>query len=115
MYTVAKNTKTISFVLMTIGLIALIFGFATDAHRAWPSLMINNYFFLAIGAFAIFFVALQFVSEAAWAVTVQREAEAISSYFIIGGIIIIIDISLSVIVVIIINIHYHVLLLIYLM
>ena len=46
MYTVAKNTKTISFALMAIGLIALIFGFSTDAHRAWPSLMINNYFFL---------------------------------------------------------------------
>ena len=57
MYTVAKNTKTISFALMAIGLIALIFGFSTDSHRAWPSLMINNYFFLAIGAFAIFFVA----------------------------------------------------------
>ncbi len=87
MYTVAKNTKTISFALMAIGLIALIFGFATDAHRAWPSLMINNYFFLAIAAFAIFFVALQFVSEAAWAVTLQRVAEGISSYFIIGGLI----------------------------
>ena len=85
MYTVAKNTKTISFALMAIGIIALIFGFTTDAHRAWPSLMINNYFFLAIGAFAIFFVALQYVSEAAWAITVKRVAEAISSYFIIGG------------------------------
>ncbi|MBC8464394.1 MAG: quinol:cytochrome C oxidoreductase [Bacteroidetes bacterium] len=87
MYTVAKNTKTISFALMAIGLIALIYGFATDAHRAWPSLMINNYFFLAIAAFAIFFVALQFVSEAAWAVTLQRVAEGISSYFIIGGVV----------------------------
>ena len=89
MYTVAKNTKTISFALMAIGLIALIFGFSTDAHRAWPSLMINNYFFLAIGAFAIFFVALQYVAEAGWAITVKRVAEAISSYFIVGGIVMI--------------------------
>ena len=34
MYTVAKNTKTISFALMAIGLIALIFGFSTD-ERMW--------------------------------------------------------------------------------
>ena len=61
---------------MAIGLIALIFGFSTDAQRAWPSLMINNYFFLAIGAFAIFFVALQYVAEAGWAITVKRVAEA---------------------------------------
>ena len=47
----------------------------------------NNYFFLAIGAFAIFFVALQYVAEAAWAITLKRVAEAISSYFIYGGII----------------------------
>ena len=74
MYTVAKNTKTISFALMAIGLIALIFGFTniaeffgleTDPHRAWTSLMINNYFFLAVGAFAIFFVALCIATQSA--------------------------------------------------
>ena len=47
--------------------------------------MINNYFFLAIGAFAIFFVALQYVSEALGLLPIKRIAEAISSYFIIGG------------------------------
>jgi hypothetical protein len=59
--------------------------FINDTHRAWTSLLINNYFFLAISAFAIFFVALQYVSEAAWAVPFKRVAEGISSYFIVGG------------------------------
>ena len=86
MYTVAKNTKLISYALIAIGLIATALGFINDAHRAWPSLLINNYYFLAISAFAIFFVALQYVSEAAWAIPFKRVAEGISSYFIVGGI-----------------------------
>jgi hypothetical protein len=85
MYTVAKNTKLISYALIAIGLIATALGFINDTHRAWTSLLINNYFFLAISAFAIFFVALQYVSEAAWAVPFKRVAEGISSYFVIGG------------------------------
>lgn len=72
---------------MFIGLVALAYGFLTDVHRTWPALLVNNYYFLAIGAFAIFFVALQYVAEAAWAITLKRVAEAISSYFIYGGII----------------------------
>ena len=87
MYTVTKNTKLISYVLMAIGLVAIVFGFINDAHRAWPSLMVNNYFFLGISAFAIFFIALQYVSEAAWAIPFKRVAEGITSYFLVGGII----------------------------
>ena len=44
MYTVAKNTKLISYALIAIGLIATALGFINDAHRAWPSLLINNYY-----------------------------------------------------------------------
>ena len=68
---------------MAIGLVAIVFGFINDAHRAWPSLMVNNYFFLAISAFAIFFIALQYVSEAAWAIPFKRLAEGITSYFLV--------------------------------
>ena len=53
MYTVTKNTRLISYALMLVGLLATVFGFVNDAHRAWPSLMVNNYFFFAISAFAI--------------------------------------------------------------
>ena len=90
MYTVAKNTKLISYALMFIGALALIFGFLNDPHRSWVSLFINNYYFLAISAFAIFFVALQYVSEAAWAISLKRIAEGITSYFLTGGIVILI-------------------------
>ena len=62
MFTITKNAKNLSFGLMIIGLIALILGFVSDSHSAWPSLLFNTYFF---GHFCIciFFVALQYVAE----------------------------------------------------
>ena len=56
MFTITKNAKNLSFGLMVIGLIALILGFVSDAHSAWPSLLFNTYFFLGISVFAVFFI-----------------------------------------------------------
>ena len=43
MFTITKNAKNLSFGLMIIGLIALILGFVSDSHSAWPSLLFNTY------------------------------------------------------------------------
>lgn len=90
MFIVNKNIRNISFVLMFIGIVATIFSFSTDAHRAWPSLLFNNYFFLGISIFAVFFIALQYVSEAAWSIVLKRIPEAIISFLPITGIIMLI-------------------------
>ena len=58
MFTITKSARNLSMVLMAVGLISLIFGFATDAHSSWPSLLFNNYFFLGISVFAVFFIKL---------------------------------------------------------
>ncbi len=90
MFTINKNTRNLSFILMVIGCIALLFGFITDSHRAWPSLLFNNYFFLGISVFAVFFVALQYVSEAAWSIVLKRVPEAIISFLPITGLIMVV-------------------------
>ena len=77
MFTIDKKAKNFSMALMAIGLIALTYGFWTDAHRAWPSLLFNNYFFIGIAVFGVFFVALQYVSEAGWSIVLKRVPEAI--------------------------------------
>ena len=79
MFTIDKKAKNFSIVLMAIGLIALIYGFSTDAHRAWPSLLFNNYFFIGIAVFGVFFVAKQYVSEAGWSIVLKRVPEAVMS------------------------------------
>ena len=90
MFTITKSARNLSMALMTVGLISLIFGFATDAHSSWPSLLFNNYFFLGISVFAVFFIALQYVSEAAWSIVLKRIPEAIISFLPITGIIMLI-------------------------
>ena len=77
MFTIDKKAKNFSMALMAIGLIALTYGFWTDAHRAWPSLLFNNYFFIGIAIFGVFFVALQYVAEAGWSIVLKRVPEAI--------------------------------------
>ena len=79
MFTINKKAKNFSMALMAIGLIALIYGFSTDAHRAWPSLLFNNYFFIGIAVFGVFFVAKQYVSEAGWSIVLKRVPEAVMS------------------------------------
>ena len=80
MYKVTKNTHLVSTVLMLIGVVATSYAFMTDTHAAWTSLVFNNYFFLGISIFAVFFVALQHIAEAGWSTVIKRVPEAIMTF-----------------------------------
>jgi len=43
-------------------------------------LIFNNYFFLGISIFAVFFVALQHIAEAGWSTVIKRVPEAIMTF-----------------------------------
>ncbi|MEE2931594.1 MAG: quinol:cytochrome C oxidoreductase [Bacteroidota bacterium] len=90
MFTINNKIKSISSIMMLIGLIAIVYGFINDPHSAWPSLLFNNYFFLGISLFAVVFVALQYISEAGWSIVLKRVPEAIMSFLPITGIIMLI-------------------------
>jgi hypothetical protein len=94
MYTFSKNTKMITYILMAIGAVAIGYGFATDPHRVWPNILAGNFFFLAIALASLFFMALQYVTEAGWSAAIKRVPEAISQYLpIAGGIMLVIFIA----------------------
>ena len=80
MYKISKSTHLLSLVLIAIGLISTVYAFITDSHAAWTSLIFNNYFFLGISIFAVFFVALQHVAEAGWSTAIKRVPEAIMTF-----------------------------------
>ena len=81
-----QQTRLISFVLIGVGVLAMIYGFVSDAHRTWASLLVNNFFFLAIALAGIFFVAIQYVSNAGWSVAIKRVPEAMSTYLPYAGV-----------------------------
>ena len=80
MYKISKNTHLLSLGLILIGVISTAYAFITDIHAAWTSLLFNNYFFLGISIFAVFFVALQHVAEAGWSTAIKRVPEAIMNF-----------------------------------
>ncbi len=80
MYKISKNTHLLSLGLILIGVISTSYAFITDIHAAWTSLLFNNYFFLGISIFAVFFVALQHVAEAGWSTAIKRVPEAIMTF-----------------------------------
>ena len=80
MYKISKNTHLLSLGLILIGIISTSYAFITDVHSAWTSLLFNNYFFLGISLFAVFFVALQHIAEAGWSTVIKRVPEAIMTF-----------------------------------
>jgi MFS family permease len=86
--------KTITYVLMAIGVLALVVGFVFDhSHghqRWWSNLLINGFFFLAIALGALFFYALQYAAEVAWSAQLKRIFESMFAYIPIGGLVIIV-------------------------
>lgn len=70
---------------MAIGLISIAGGFIADSHRAWPSLLLNSFFFMAIALGALFFMAVQYAAEAGWSAVVKRPMEAVASYLPFGA------------------------------
>jgi len=87
MYQINKRIMILSAIMIIIGLVSVFFAFTNDSHSAWTSILFNNYFFLGISLFAVFFVALQYVAEAGWSTIIKRVPEAIMTFLPITGII----------------------------
>lgn len=88
-YTVSKNIKTLTYILMGIGVLAVIVGFFTDHsehhNRFWANLLVNSFFFFAISLAATFFIALQYAAQAAWGTVFKRIFEAVGGYLPLGA------------------------------
>ncbi len=52
-------------------------------NKPWSNIMINTFFFLAVSLGALFFLAIQYAAQAAWAIVVTRVMEAMASFLII--------------------------------
>ena len=83
-YELTKNNKLIPVVMMAIGLIAIVMGFMTDHTRVWATLLHNNFYFTAMALCGTFFVALQYVAQAGWAVGIKRVPEAMGGFLKYG-------------------------------
>ncbi len=77
--TISKRFVVITIVLMAIGLIAFIYGFATNPTKTWANLLMNNYYFLSLAIGATFFAALQSITQSGWSVGIIRIPQAMGN------------------------------------
>lgn len=100
----SKKAKITFTILMLIGLVAMIFGFMNDHsdhhNRFWSNIFINGFFFFAISLGGLFFLALQYATEASYMVVLKRVIEAITQYIFVGATVLIIFFAAG-------SMHFH--------
>jgi len=93
-FTYSAKAKRFTYILMAIGLVALIGGYLTDHsdhhQRWWSNLLVNGFFYFAIACGALFFYALQYAAEVAWSAQLKRVFEAMYAFLPIGSIVLVI-------------------------
>ena len=84
-----KRAKLIFSVLMLIGVVAMVVGYSTDTsdhhNRFWANIFVNGFFYFAISLGALFFLALQYATEASYMIALKRVIEGISQYIFVGA------------------------------
>jgi hypothetical protein len=93
-FQVSKKANLWTTVLMVVGVVFTILGVimampgeGESSHlgqRFLANLLVNGFFFFAIGISALFFLALQYATESGWFVAVKRIIEAIAGFLPIG-------------------------------
>jgi hypothetical protein len=96
-FSVTNRGRIISLLMMAIGVISLILGYMYQEHdQFWANLLINGLFFTFISLGALFFIALQYATEAAWSMMVRRIYEAVSRFLPYGiGLLLVVFIGAS--------------------
>ena len=92
-FKITKKANLFTLILMVVGLVftgigvALEMGHDSGHHlgqRLSGNLLINSFFFFAIGLGALFFLALQYATETGWYASVKRVIEAIMGFLPFG-------------------------------
>jgi len=92
-FTFSSKAKTFTFVLMGLGAVLIGADFLVNGTgdsviaRLWSNLYVNAFFWFAISLGALFFLALQYATEAAWATLLKRIFEGVMSYLPIGSVV----------------------------
>ncbi|MEO8147339.1 MAG: quinol:cytochrome C oxidoreductase [Bacteroidia bacterium] len=79
-YEFTSRAKMVCFILMAIGIASIVAQFATGYEQVWANLLQINFFFMAMGLCATFFVAFQYVARAGWSVNIIRVPEAMMTW-----------------------------------
>jgi hypothetical protein len=92
-FKVTKNANLLTIILMIVGLLFTGIGVMLEmsidhghhlGQRLAGNLLINSFFFFAIGLGALFFLALQYATETGWYASIKRVIEALTGFLPVG-------------------------------
>ena len=66
-------------VVAILGGVIFILGLFFAPERIWPNVLLANYYLLGLGLAGVFFIAIQYVSNAGWAAAIRRVPESMTS------------------------------------
>jgi Ni/Fe-hydrogenase subunit HybB-like protein len=84
--TISKTFKIICSILILVGIVTFVFGFLTNPKQTWGNYLLNNFYFLSLSVGAMFFLALQYISQSGWSAGFKRIPEAMGQYIIVAAI-----------------------------
>ena len=79
-YEFTSQKRNFILVTLLIGVLSFGFGFFWDRERLWTSYLTSFFFFVSLGLGGIFFLSINYLSGAAWSVSLRRFAEAMSAF-----------------------------------
>ncbi len=79
--TISPAFKYITYGMIGVGIITLIFGFIYDPVKTWANYLVNNYYFLAVVVGATFFGSLQYITQSGWSAGFVRIPQAIGNFY----------------------------------
>jgi hypothetical protein len=69
--------KRISWCLVLLAAVVIVYGLFTAPERAWPNLLLDVFYIVSLGVSAIFFLATQRLTGARWSASLRRIPEAL--------------------------------------
>ena len=78
--TVSRNFKIITFLLMAIGVVTIIYGLFSDRQTTWANYLVVNYYFLSVAMGGAFFLVIQSISQSGWSSAFKKVSEAMMAY-----------------------------------
>ena len=79
-FIIPTKARILALVLIAIGVLAIVIGFAKEGPGTWSVLLINNFYFLSLAMGAMFFVAIQYVTDSGWSAMFKRIPEAMTTF-----------------------------------
>ncbi|MGQ7870859.1 hypothetical protein [Sunxiuqinia sp. sy24] len=92
-----RKISNITLGMIGIGVLALVASYfmGVGAERIAANLLLNSYYFMALGLIGLFLVTVHTIAESGWHTSIQRVAEAMSSFIPVAGVLLLLLFALG--------------------